>query len=136
MFIKITQNNFRTFSTFQLNEDTHTLAVRFITQIRNSLQLFMTYQISDFFQQNRLIDHKRQFGNNNQISPVFGLFKMTFCPYPDYPASRCICVIDSTFTDDRSPGWKIRSRNKLHQILNCRIFTIIQIIKQGIHYLS
>ena len=69
---EIVQHYFRHFAPLQLNHDAHSVTVRFVPQICNSLNDFLTRQSSYLLEQSRLVDLVGKLDNNNR-RPVASL---------------------------------------------------------------
>ena len=115
VLIKITQDHIWVVSAFDLDINTHSLSVRFIPQVGNTIDLFLTDQFCDFFKEHGLVDHERKFGDDQRLSSVLGGFGMGFGTDPDHSPSSTVGLVDALFTNDRSTRREVRSRNEFHQ---------------------
>ena len=60
---------------------------------------------------------------------------MSFCPNTYYSATGAVGLINSTFANYCTSRRKIRSGHELHQFLDSGRVAIINVVKEGVHYL-
>ena len=71
MLVQKVQYNVRIYITAQLNTDSHTLAVRFIAEVCNAVNLFISDKFCNLLNQSRLIDHVRKFCHDDAVLAVY-----------------------------------------------------------------
>ena len=117
VLIKIVQNNTRVDVLLQFNDDTGSVAVRFITQIGNTLDSLFMNQLSNPLNERRLIDLIRNLGHNDAALGRAHLLNFRTGTDIDFAATCAICLRDSDFPEDNSAGRKIRTGDIGHQLI-------------------
>ena len=134
MLVKLIQDHRRTDVFTQLNVDSHTFAAGFISDISNSVYLFFFYQVRNFFDQTRLIDHIRKFRHNNPVLSIGHRFYTSNRTHADLSSSRTIRFIDPRRTKDLRAGWKIRTLHNIQNFLNRSISVLINSVFNDLHH--
>ena len=99
----------------------HTIAVRFIPQVRNALNLLVTHELGNLFNQTCLIDLIRQFRNDDTGLAVAHGFDMGIGPHLDDAAARHISLLDALLAQDKTCRGEIRPLDGGHEFLDGRI---------------
>ena len=109
MFVEQIQNHIRIYITAQLDTDTHTLTVRLITKIRDSINFFISYKLCDFLDQSCFVDHVWKFGHNNTVFTILHWFYICDCTNSDFSTSGAVSFVNSGRSKNHRSGWKIRT---------------------------
>ena len=104
--------------TAQFNADPKSLTVGFITQIRDSINLFILYKLCDLFDQTGFIHCIRKLCHNNTALAVCHGLDIVYSPYTDLAASGSVSFFDTGFSKDGRSCRKIRSLYDLHQFFD------------------
>ena len=118
--------------TFHVNNYTHTVTVRLIIRIRDTLYFLIVHKVSDVFNQFCLVYIIRYLGYYDLIMRLSG-FYFSFCTH-NYTSTTCqICFTNTAYTIYISACRKVWSFNKFHQLFY-RNFRIIDICITSIDY--
>src|SRR5262245_42925425 len=66
--VKVIQNNQALLASFQLNDNTHPMAVAFIPNIADAFQTFIVHKLGYFFYETRFVDLVWNLGDNNNVA--------------------------------------------------------------------
>ena len=109
MFVEQIQNHIRIYIAAQLDTDTHTLTVRLITKIRDSINFFISYKLCDFLDQSCFVDHIWKFGYDNAVFSILHRLDVGDCTDSDFSTSGTVSLVNSGCSKNHGSGWKIRS---------------------------
>ena len=130
MLVKIVEHHLRNSIPLQFNHQSHTVAIRLITNIGNTFQLFIVYQFNDFLNQPYLVDLIRKFCDNNGLSAIFlGNLDNGPCTNNHLAPAGQVGRTDTLVTIDNAASRKIRSNHIFHEIGNFKL----RIGNQGYH---
>ena len=116
---------------FQFNDDSHAVAVGFVTQVGDTLQTLLLDLIGDIFYQIFLIDLIRQLRNNNTDSVVSVFFKFGATAHDHSAAAGLVGGTDSASAHNDAACREIRTLDVLHQIGKRRL-RIVQNTQAGV----
>src|SRR5262249_41786505 len=117
VLVEVVENHLGHFAPPQLDDDPHALAVRLVTQIRDALDLLVAHELRDAFDQLRLVDLIRDFGDDDRllVSLAVGLDHRPRA-HEDRSAPRRVRLDCALLTDDQPGGRKIGRRNQADQV--------------------
>ena len=104
--------------TAQFNADPKSLTVGFITQIRDSIKLFILYKLCDLFDQTSLIHCIRKLCHDDTALAICHGLDIVYSPYTDLAASGSVGFFDACFSKDGCSCREIRSLYDLHQFFD------------------
>ena len=113
MFVQLVQNDIRVCVASKLDADTHTLSVGFITQIRDTIDSFITNKLCNLFDQTCLIYQKRQLCYDNTVLAVCHRFNIRHSTHTDLTTACAVGLFDTGSTEDLATGREIRTFNDL-----------------------
>ena len=109
-FIELIDHHFGNLVFFQLHHNPQSLAVGLIANFRNRGDLLVFYQLSDAFNQHRLILLIGNLLNDDGFSSAIpGLLDVCFGPHQHHPAARFVGLSDACSATDQTAGGKIRT---------------------------
>ena len=109
---------------FQIDDDTHTVSVRFVVQRGYRVNLFIFYQLGNLFDQPRFIDHIRNFGNNDAKCAVLSFLNFGTGAERNLSAAGRICGTDSGSAHNNAAGREVGAFDAFHDFIQ-RCFGII-----------
>ena len=109
----------------QFDNDTHTVTIGFVTQVRNTLQTLCAYLLRDVLDQLALIDLIRQLANDDAHTILTEFFEFGLCSDHNTATASSISCADTAATHNNAAGGEIGTGHMLHQIRQ-RCFRIIQ----------
>ena len=113
--IQFVQHHARIGISLDINNDTHTATVRLVVYIGNTFDTFFIYQISDIFDQFRLINKVGNLGDNDLLVIAFH-FDFGFTAQDDTSPACLESVFYTGISIDSRASREIRSFDILHQI--------------------
>ena len=118
----------------ELDDDSHTFAVRLIAQIGDSLDLLVFDKFGDLLDQVGLIDKIRKFGNHNTaLAVVHGLdIRDSSCHY--FAASGSICFLRARSSHYDTAGGKIRCLYNRQDLFNIGIPVLFNAVIDDLHH--
>src|SRR5467141_5115729 len=114
VFEKIVQNELRFFAALQLDDDAHAFARGFIAHIGNAFELLGLHQFGDALDQARLVHLVRNFGDDDALAVLGGLFDGGLGAHGEAAAARLISGFDAFAAGDVRPGREVRPGHNLH----------------------
>ena len=141
VFVQVTQNLLWLGVLAQLDHDPHSLAVRFVAQVNDALNPFLTRQLGDALNQRGLVGHVGQFGDDDAVFAAFHLLQVGaglhgyLAPAGAVSADQPIAL---GAVDDHTAGREIWPLHIIHQVFNADIVQVLPVIQQVagcIHYL-
>ena len=101
----------------QLNNDAHTLPVRLVPDVGNSLNPLVPNQLGNFPHQVGLVDLVGQFGNDYALAPPANLFDFGLGFHYDAAPPGGVGVNDALGAPDNAAGRKVRPWHQFQQVL-------------------
>src|SRR6266478_5627482 len=114
VFEKIIQDELRFFAALQLDDDAHAFARGFIAHIGNAFELLGLHQFGDALDQARLVHLVRNFGDDDALAVLGGLFDGGLGAHGEAAAARLISGFDAFAAGDVRPGREVRPGHNLH----------------------
>ena len=115
-FVEIIQNNRSTGIAADINDNPHPITIGFITQGDNAVDFLFMDQIGNPFHHLGFVDHVRNFGNNDPFAPGLFSLNVDFTTQHNRSAAVFVCVANTGLAHNNATGWKIGSRQCLHQV--------------------
>ena len=130
MLVEIVQHYLCNRIALQLNHQSHTVTIGFVTNIGNAFKFFIVNKFDNFFNQPYLIYLVWQLCNNNGFPAVFlGNLHKGSCPDNNFSSTGRICQTNSLVTIYNTSSREIRSDNIFHEIGHFQF----RICNQGYH---
>ena len=117
MFIELVQNDLIILVLFKLNHNAHAVAVRFVADIVNALDLFVLYQSCDGRDEIGFVDHVGNFRDHNGLF-FPSCFQDGFGAHHKAAAARFIGVLDAVPSANQASGRKIRGLDVFTQLFD------------------
>ena len=135
MLIQVIQHHIRHRITLQIKNNTHSLTIRLITNLRNTLDTLIIHQIRTLLNQRSFINHVRNLRHNYLLFTILIRIKCRISTNYDTTSTRLKCIFNPLNTVYGTSCWKIWRLDVLHQ-LRYRNVTIINICSNTINHLS
>src|SRR5450759_3530110 len=117
VFIKLVEHLVRMGVALELNDDAHTVAVRFVAQVADVFNPAFSHQFGDPFDHSGLIDLVRDFGDDNCVPTCLDYLNLSHTAHSQPAAAGIITLADTFSPDDDAAGGKIGAGHKLHQLI-------------------
>ena len=105
------------FATPELDHDAHPGLVRFVAQIRNTLDLFVAHQLADADQQIGLVHLIGQFVNDNALAAAFiQILEVSTCPHDHTATPGAVTLVYAGHAIDDARGREVRRRDDFDQV--------------------
>jgi len=115
----------------EINDHADALAVRFVAQVGNAVDLAVVDQGGDFFHQRGLVQPKGNFPDNDGLGALFAVFNFQPAAHLHGAAPSVVSVVKSLARVDKAPGGKIRPLHKIHEVVNAAL-RVVQQQLQGV----
>ena len=79
----------------QFDDDAHPLPIRFVAQIANVFDLVIAHEIGDAFDERRLVDLVRQFGDDDARFAAARFFGVNLAAHDDAPVAGRVRLLDA-----------------------------------------
>ena len=133
VFVQVVEDNIGDGILFQIIHNAHTVAVAFIADVRNTLQLLFINQGSGLLNHRSFVYLVRYFGYDDLLLTRFGGFEVRFGTHYYASAAGSIGGFYSTIAVNGTPGREIRGRNVLHEFFH-RNITVVDIRFDAVYY--
>ncbi len=135
VLVQVAQDKFRLGGLAQLDHNPHSLAIRFIPQVGDALQLLLPHQLGNALDQGGFVGHVGQFGDNDPAAAALHLLQVG--PGLDiHPATPGAVGAHKAFVvtgvDDHPAGGEIRPLDEAHQVFDA---DLVQLLPAGEHEL-
>ena len=104
-----------------LDDDTHSVLVRFIVDIGDAFDLLVLHAVRDLYDQPFLVDLIRDLIDDDHHFTVGFLLEVRPRSDPDLSAAGLVCRDYAAQTVDDTSGWEVGSLDELHQVLGLRL---------------
>ena len=108
------QDDLRLFVALHFDDDAHAVAVAFVANVGDAINLFVLDQARDVFDQARFVDLIRQLGDDDVLAVLAALFDGGLGAYLERAAAGFVGLFDAFAAVDVAGGGKIRAGNQLH----------------------
>ena len=117
VFVEIVEDDLGHLAAFQLDDNPHPLAIRFVAQIRDAVDDFFADQIRDPLEERLFVDLIRYFGDDDRdaVALLVGLDRRARA-HLDRPASGGVRLEDAAAADDEPGGRKIGPGDQFDQL--------------------
>ena len=103
---------------FQVNDDADALAVGFIAQIRNAVQLAVIDEGRDLLHQGGLVEPVGDLRDDDGLEPLFPLLDDRLAPHLHRAPARAVGVREALAGIDRARGGKVRPVDDVHEVVH------------------
>ena len=128
MLIQLVQDDIRVHIAPQFNTDPHSLSAGLVTQVCDSVNLFISHKLRDLLDEPCLIHHKRQLGHDDPVLAVVHRLDVCDRAHTDLSASGPVSLLDSSCPEDLRPCGEIRSFDDLQYFLNGGLSLVLDLI--------
>ena len=116
-------------------DDAHSVAVRLVAHIRNTLNLLVVNERGGLLNHRGLVHHIGNFGNNDLFLAGFAGFEACFCPHNYATPTGFEGLLNALIAVDDAARGEVRSRDVLHQ-LGHRDIRVFEVGNDAAHYLG
>jgi len=116
------------------DDDPHASAVRFVAQLRYSLDLLRVHQLRYAGDERRFVHLVRDLGDDDVLTPLLRLLYVKAPAYLDAAASRGVSLGDAVGAHDDTAGGEIGPLDVLHQLLHLHV-RIVDQVDYRVHHL-
>ena len=118
-FVQVVQDDFGDFAALELQHHTHAGLVRFVADFGETVETLVAHQLADLDKKCRLVDLVRQLVDDDCLAvALFQLLDMGAGTDYHAAAAGAVTLLDSRGAVDDSAGWKVRSRDDFHQLVD------------------
>ena len=121
ILVKIVRDDVRNDTTPQIKHNAYALAVRFITQIHNTINLAFIDECGDLLHQHRLVYAIGNFPDDYGLAVLVAILNLHLAADFDGTTTCAIGVGKPLARIDKPSGGKIRSMDVLHELVHRRI---------------
>ena len=115
--VELVENDLGVLAALQLDDDAHALAVGFVAQVRDPVDLLVVDELGDALDQLGLVDLIGNLGDDDRfLVAARRLLDHRPGPHLDRPAARLVGVPDPLGPVDEGSGGEVRPRQPLHQL--------------------
>ena len=138
-FVEVAQDDIGIGVLRHLQHDAHALTIRLVAQIGQAFEIPIAREIGNALDETRLVDHVRQFGDDDAILAALHLLDVRLCLHGDASAPRAVRGFDSLFVfflHDESACGKVWSLHELHQLLHVNVVEFLPLfdhVDEGVH---
>ncbi len=101
VFVEIIEHHVRQFAALEFDHDSHAIAIRLVTQIRNAFELLVAHERGRVGDQGGFIDLVRNLGDDDRHAiALLVFFEGRFATHHDAAAAFAIRAMDAGATDD------------------------------------
>ena len=118
MLVEVVQDHFGLFPALQLHYDAHTLAVAFITHVRDTLNFLQLHQLGDAFDHVRLVYLIRDLGDHNLLLFLGGALDGSLGAHGELAAPCGISGPDAALAVNVRARGKVRTGNKRENLVD------------------
>ncbi len=126
VLVELVENDLGDRVVLQLDDDSHTLAVRLVSQVRDLSELLLTHEIRDLHDQLRLVHLVRDLADDDSRSACRGLLDMGLSANRERPAPGLVCVLDTFAAHDLRSGREVRSGENGHEFVDRAVGVIYE----------
>ncbi len=117
MFVQLVDDDLGHRVALELNDDAHTLAVRFVANVSDALNLFFVYQLGDLLDQPFLIHHVGNFADDDLLfAGALDRLGEGLAAHLNDAFAFLVGLDNRLLAMDESRRWEIRARNVFHQL--------------------
>ncbi len=133
--VKLVEDDLRLGVALQLDHDPHAVAIGFIAQIGDAVDLLLPHQIGDANQKRGLIDLIRNLGDDDAFLAAFLFLDRGLGADVEPSAAGAVSLADAVAAVDDAAGREIGTGDKFHQLVVVD-FGIIDDRRQGVDHLA
>src|SRR5262245_14816312 len=122
VLIELIENNVGYRIAFELDNDTHPFAVRFIAKIRDSINFLLLYQTGNLLDDPILVDHEGDFTDDDLLfTSAFDRLGESLAAYLNDAFAFVISLSDRLLAVNETASREVRPGDILHQLLDGEI---------------
>ena len=118
VFIQLIEHDIRIGILAQFDDKTHTLTIRFVTEFRDAVYLFLLVEIGYFFLETSLVNHVGEFGDHYPALAVTHILYVGHCAHADFATTCTICLLNAASAEYSRSCREIRSLDDRHEFVN------------------
>ena len=116
MAVKLVEHHVRHGVALDLDDDAHAVAVGFVAQVGDALDLLLAHELRDLLDQRRLVHLIRDLGDDDRLALLADLLHLGLGPHDDGAAARGVGRLHASAAEDHAAGREVRTGNDLDQL--------------------
>ena len=132
MAIQVIEYDVAVLSLLDDNHNAHTVFVGLVAQIGDARQLLIPNQSRDGFEEQRLVDAIRQFGQHNEFIAFFRRFYLRARAHCDAAATGRVSRVNAAAPHDETGGREIGTGQVFYQFVNLNV-GVVQTRERGVN---
>ena len=118
---ELIENNLCIDITAKLDYDTHTFAVTFVTQVCDAFNTLVSVKLGNMLDKACLIDHIRDFCNDDTVSAVVPFFNFTLGAHLNLALTCVVSRSDAALAENESACREVRTLDNLAEVVCCSL---------------
>jgi len=135
VLVELIDNHLRRVAAPHLKDNAHSLAVRLIAHVCNSLDFLVAHEVGDLLDQFRLVYLVRNFRNDNGLAPALELFRAKPRAQKQFPAARRVSLANSLASAQIPARREIRAGQDRQNVFERR-FRVINEMHEGVNHFA
>ena len=110
----------------EVNDHAYALAVRFVAQVGDAVNLAVVDQSRDFFHQRAFVEPKGNLADNNALRALFAVFNLYAPAHLNRAAPGMVGIVQAFARVNIPSGGKVRAFHIVHEVVN----TALRVVEQ------
>ena len=115
LLVELIEKNLRVDVLFEFDDDTHTVSVRFFSQIADAFEAFVFDLVCDVFDESCFVDLIRQLGDDDLVAAIRLFHDLCAGTHVNSAAAGAVCGANAAAAHNDAAGREVRALDVLHQ---------------------